>query len=333
MEKHGSVAAAWDAYAYKTSRTGGAVDWRREMAKAESIGVNIITPVDPEYPPQLLAAQGHPLVLYIKGNVKALSLPSIAMVGTRKASQYGLDQAYRFGRELAERGWTIVSGLALGIDAESHRGTLDAEGGIAVGVIGSGLNRFYPERNLKLARAIVERGGAVASEFPFDRSPDQTTFPQRNHVVAGLARATLVVEAPIKSGTMITAGISADLGRTVLAIPGRVDAPSSAGCLQLIRDGAVLVRSPGDVEAEMGTLKLQDDREKKKLGAMQSRCALSEDEKRILAATSPEGVSIDEIVRKTGLSAPQVNSFSMAMLVKGRIRFLPGNKLAPPVEM
>ncbi|MBO7482847.1 MAG: DNA-processing protein DprA, partial [Kiritimatiellae bacterium] len=249
----GSVAAAWEAYPKKVARSGGEVDWRAEYRKAEKFGVALVTPADDGYPQRLRDAPGRPLALYVKGDLKALSLPGVAIVGTRRATAYGLDQAYRFGRDLAEAGWCVVSGLALGIDAEAHRGALAGKG-VTVGVIGSGLDQFYPEQNRELAREIVKSGGAVVSEFPFGRPPDQQTFPQRNHVVAGLVRGVVAIEAPVKSGTLITAGIAADLGRTVMAVPGRVDSRSSAGCLSLIRDGAVLVRSAKDVSESLSEL-------------------------------------------------------------------------------
>ena len=222
VARAGSVVAAWEAYPKKVSRTGGEVDWEGEFKLAEKYGVVIVTPADADYPRQLREAPGAPLCLYVKGNVKALAKPMIAMIGTRRATPYGRGQANRLAYDLAKAGWGVVSGLALGIDAESHRGALDADG-VTVGVIGSGLDRFYPEENRELAREMVKKGGAVVSEFPFGRPPDQETFPIRNHVVAALARGVVAVEAPLKSGTLITTGIAADLGRTVMAVPARVD--------------------------------------------------------------------------------------------------------------
>lgn len=338
--RYGSVAAAWEAYPKKASRSGkGEVDWRKEIAKAESLGVKLLTPADgDDYPPQLRSASGHPLCLYVKGNCKVLSRPSIAMVGTRRATPYGRDQAYFFGRELSAASWTIVSGLAFGIDAESHKGAL--ANGVAphIGVIGSALNEFYPEENVHIAQEIVRQGGAVVSEFPFGRKPDQTTFPQRNHVVAALARGVLVVEAPIKSGTMITAGLAADLGRQVMAIPGRVDSPSAAGCLKLIRDGATLVRTPEDVIDEMGNLfhvcagggKREEAASSGGRHEGANAAPLSVPEAKLLRLLDSQGIEIDELVRKSGLGAAQVNSIAMALLVKGRVRFLPGNRVALP---
>ena len=228
----GSASAAWETYPFKVARSGGEIDWKREFSLAKRYGVEIVTPVDAAYPPQLLEQPSHPLALYVKGDASLLSSPSVAIVGTRRATPYGLDQSFKIAKGLAEEGWVVVSGLALGIDAESHRGALAAEGK-TVGVIGSGLDEFYPEENRALAREIVEKGGAVVSEFPFGRSPDTQTFPQRNHTVAALARGVVAIEAPFKSGTLITTSCAADMGRVVMALPGRVDSRSSAGCLQL----------------------------------------------------------------------------------------------------
>ena len=249
----GSVAAAWEAFPKKVSRTGGPIDWQAEFDQAKAFGVVIVTPADAAYPASLRTAPGRPLALYVKGDAAALSKPAIALVGTRRATPYGRDVANRLAYDLAKAGWAVVSGLALGIDAASHRGALDA-GGVTVGVLGSGLDRFYPEQNRELARDMAKKGGAVVSEFPFGRPPDRETFPIRNHVVAGLARGLVAVEAPSRSGTLITTSIAADLGRTVMAVPARVDSKMSAGCLQLIRDGAILVRGVDDVLEAMSEL-------------------------------------------------------------------------------
>ena len=327
----GSVAAAWEAYPGKISRTGGAVDWKAEFERAKRFGIEIVTPADAAYPVQLKSAPGRPLALYVKGNVSALSKPAIAIVGTRRATAYGLAQANRFAYDLAKSGWMVLSGLALGIDAEAHRGALDADG-VTVGVIGSGLDCFYPEENRELAREIVAKGGAVVSEFPFGRPPDKETFPIRNHVVAALARGVLAIEAPVKSGTLITTGIAADLGRTVMAVPGRVDARMSSGCLQLIRDGAVLVRHADDVQEAMSELLPKPVRpapsDASAAKADPETPPYSVEEAMVMLHVDADGVALDELVRKTGLSAERVNALAMSLRIKGFIRFLPGNRIS-----
>ena len=328
----GSVAAAFEAYPNKVTRSGGKLDWEREFSLAKKYGVEIVTPVDAAYPPRLLEQTSHPLALYVKGDASVLSSPSVAIVGTRRATAYGLDQSFKIARGLAESGWTVLSGLALGIDAESHRCALDA-GGKTVGVIGSGLDEFYPEENRGLAREIVEKGGAVVSEFPFGRPPDQNTFPQRNHTVAALATGVVAVESPLKSGTLITTSLAADMGRVVMAVPGRVDSRSSAGCLALLRDGARLVRSAADVEEELSPLVPAEERKPSKAARKVSSAPApkySVEEALIMREVDAEGVHMDVLIRRTGLPAEKVNALCMALRLKGRVRFFPGNRVALP---
>ena len=337
----GSVAAAWERYPRKVSRTGGAVDWEAEFRLAEKFGVEIVTLADAAYPRLLRNAPGAPLALYVKGDVAALSKPMIALVGTRRATDYGRCLANRLAHDLCKAGWGVVSGLALGIDGEAHRGALSAQG-VTVGVIGSGLDRFYPEENRELAREIAKSGGAVVSEFPFGRPPDRETFPIRNHVVAALARGVVAVEAPDRSGTLITTGIAADLGRTVMAVPARVDNRMSSGCLKLIREGAILVRNADDVLEALSELlprgrKTEDGRHEGSAASSVSRLKSSTDpdtprysveEAMVMLYVDEDGITIDEIVRKSKLPIDRVNALTMSLRIKGFIRFLPGNRVA-----
>lgn len=350
VQRYGSVADAWEVWPTKVARSGGEIDVRAEFALAKRFGVEILTPADEAYPPRLLEQPSHPLALYVKGDVSLLSTPSVAMVGTRRSTPYGLDQAFKLSRDLAAHGWTILSGLALGIDAESHRGALYAQGK-TVGIIGSGLDKFYPEENRMLAREIVEKGGAVVSEFPFGRPPDQQTFPQRNHVVAALSRGVIAVEAPLKSGTLITASLAADMGRVVMAVPGRVDSRASAGCLALLRDGARLVRNAADVEEELSELIPSAKKpvtRRKRRAAPEDGGAASPDAQPAASPTPPpfsieeamimrevniEGVPMDVLIRRTGLPVEKVNALCMSLRLKGRIRFFPGNRVALPREL
>lgn len=328
----GSVAAAWEAYPDKVSRTGGKVDVAAEEEQAKRYGVRIVTPADDCYPSRLRGTPGSPLALYVKGDVAALSKPMVAIVGTRRATPYGHAVAHRLAADLASAGWCVVSGLALGIDADGHRGALDAKG-LTVGVIGSGLDRFYPERNRDLAREIVAKGGAVASQFPFGRPADEQTFPIRNHVVAALAQGVVAVECPMKSGTLITTGIAADLGRPVMAVPGPVDSHMSAGCLDLIRNGATLVRNADDVIEMLSPLSPRNgakSSEEKPVEPDPERPPYSVEESLVMLHVEDTGTSMDELVAKTGLSARKVNSIAMSLRLKGFVRFLPGNRIAPP---
>ena len=328
----GSVAAAWEAYPDKVSRTGGKVDVAAEEEQAKRYGVRIVTPADDCYPARLRGTPGSPLALYVKGDIAALSKPMVAIVGTRRATSYGHAVAHRLAADLAAAGWCVVSGLALGIDADGHRGALDAKG-LTVGVIGSGLDRCYPERNRDLAREIVAKGGAVASQFPFGRPADEQTFPIRNHVVAALAQGVVAVECPMKSGTLITTGIAADLGRPVMAVPGPVDSHMSAGCLDLIRNGATLVRNADDVIEMLSPLSPRNGAksgEEKPVEPDPERPPYSVEESLVMLHVEDTGISMDELVAKTGLSPRKVNSIAMSLRLKGFVRFLPGNRIAPP---
>jgi len=327
----GSTVAAWEAYPKKISRSGGDVDWRREFERAASFGVRIVTPADADYPQQLREAPGAPLALYVKGDVAALSKPAVALIGTRRATSYGTTVANRLAHDLAKAGWSIVSGLALGIDAAAHQGALEAEG-VTVGVIGSGLDRFYPEENRELAREIVKKGGAVVSQFPFGRPPDQQTFPIRNHVVAALSRGVIAVEAPVRSGTLITTGIAADLGRTVMAVPARVDSRMSAGCLQLIRDGALLVRNADDVLEALSEFLPRTSQTSQTLQTSQTADPdtpkYSVEESLVMLHIDEDGISVDDLVRKTKLPVARVNALVMSLRLKGFVKFLPGNRIS-----
>ncbi len=343
VAKFGSVAAAWENYPHKVGRNPGGIDWMRELKLASKYKVEILTPADDDYPAALRDMRAHPLALYVKGDVKALSRPAIAMVGTRRSTEYGRNEASKISFALASNGWTVISGLALGIDAASHHGALDASG-VTVGVLGSALDMFYPEENRELAREMIAKGGAVVSEFPFGRSADEHTFPQRNRVVAALAKGVIAVEAPVRSGTLITTSLAAELGRTVMALPGRVDSRASAGCLKLIRDGARLVRNARDVEEEMGdffgrsALKNEEsaesagvtETESVKSGRLFAEVPFNVDESIVMRNVGEEPVSIDVLSAKTGFGAAKINSLTMSLRLKGRLRFFPGNRVALP---
>lgn len=335
VAKYGSVVAAWENYPHKVGRNSDVIDWEREIKLAKKYSVEILTPVDDDYPAVFKEMRAHPLAIYVKGNVKVLSRPAIAMVGTRRSTEYGRNEASKLAFALASNGWVIISGLALGIDAASHRGALDASG-ITVGVLGSALDMFYPDENRELAREMIAKGGAVISEFPFGRPADEHTFPQRNRVVAALAKGVIAVESPIKGGTLITMSLAAELGRTVMALPGRVDSRSSAGCLKLIRDGARLIRNARDVEEEMGDFFGKSDvtKEKDVKDNNDERILVEApfniEESIVMRNVGDEPISLDMLTVKTGLSASKINTLTMSLRLKGRLRFFPGNRVALP---
>ena len=196
----------------------------------------------PEYPALLAEIPDPPPLLFVAGDARILDRPQLGMVGSRRASRPGLDTAAAFARSLAGAGFVITSGLALGIDAAAHQGALDV-GGATIGVLGTGLEKLYPQRNRQLAARMAAEGSAVVSEFPLDAGPVASNFPRRNRIISGLSLGVLVVEASVASGSLITARLAAEQGREVYAIPGSIHHPGARGCHQLIRDGAVLVET------------------------------------------------------------------------------------------
>ncbi|TKK35762.1 DNA-protecting protein DprA [Pseudomonas sp. CFBP13528] len=196
----------------------------------------------PDYPALLGQIEGAPPLLFVAGDPTLLEKPQLAVVGSRRASRPGMDTAAAFSRSLASAGFVITSGLALGIDGAAHQAALDV-GGHTIGVLGTGLEKLYPQRHKTLAATMIAQGSAVVSEFPLDAPPQAGNFPRRNRIISGLSLGVLVVEASIASGSLITARLAAEQGREVYAIPGSIHHPAAKGCHQLIRDGAVLVET------------------------------------------------------------------------------------------
>ena len=214
----------------------------RALAWLERPGQHLLLLGEPGYPALLAQLPDAPPLLFVAGDPRILEKPQLAMVGSRRASKPGMDTARAFSRSLAGAGFVITSGLALGIDGVAHQAALDV-GGQTVGVLGTGLENFYPQRHRALAEAMIERGSAVVSEFPLETGPHASHFPRRNRIISGLSLGVLVVEASVASGSLITARLAAEQGREVYAIPGSIHHPGARGCHQLIRDGAVLVET------------------------------------------------------------------------------------------
>ncbi len=364
-ETEGDAAAAWEFYPNKLDWEGKPPDWEREMERAEKMGVKIVTEADAEYPQQLRNIPSPPLALYVAGSVEALSKSAVALVGTRHGTEYGRDVSERFAFGLARRGWCVVSGLARGIDASAHRGALAAEG-VTVGVLGGALDMFYPRENRALAREMVEKGGCVASEFPFGRAPDVQTFPQRNRIVSGLAKGVVAVECPLHSGTLITCTRAVEQGRAVMAVPGRIDWRTSEGCHHLIREGARMVTSVDDIVEELTPLSArakQADSSSARNAAAPRRTVrqvearpdaeplagcgpakasknapvlpeakISSEEASVLRAVPEEGATMDAVARVCGLGAACVSALLVGLRLKGRVRLLPGNRVAPVLQ-
>lgn len=233
------------------------INWRthfdlvREEERMAQAGVTFITTRDEGYPKLLKEINDPPIGLYRKGGY-LFGQPCIAIVGSRRTTLYGQSVAKKLGAQLAQLGFCVVSGLARGIDTAAHEGALSV-GGKTVGVLGSGIDIVYPPENLDLYRRIAETG-AVISEFPFGRKADRQTFPMRNRVVSGICEGVVVVESDVQGGAMITARFAGEQGRLIFAVPGRIDQSTSAGCHQLIRDGATLLTSVDDILSEMNYL-------------------------------------------------------------------------------
>lgn len=221
------------------------------IAKTRGVGANIITYWEEDYPPLLREIHDPPILLWINGNRKALRNDSVAIVGTRRAGQYGKETAQYFARDLVEEGLTVISGLAYGIDGAAHRETVEA-GGCTIAVLGSGIDNIYPSKHKGLAADIVESGGAVISEFPLGTAPDAGNFPVRNRIVSGMSLGTLVAASGIDGGSMITAKLALDQNREVFVVPHPIGTPNAVGCNSLIQRGmGKLVQSVEDVLEEI----------------------------------------------------------------------------------
>lgn len=277
--------------------------------------------IDGEACPELLRhVSGPPAGLFVRGKLEA-GARYIAVVGTRRATAYGEQTAARIAAGLARAGFCVVSGLALGIDSAAHRGALEA-GGRTVAVLGTGVDVVYPWRNRGLAERIA-RSGALVSEYPMGSSPQRWTFVGRNRIVAGMCPITVVVESPAGGGAMITAGFAAEQGRTVCAVPGRVDQPTSAGCHALIRDGATLVTSAAEVLEELG-YGAPPQLELPMPAAETGADGFSTDEQAILQALKDGALlGLDGLAARTSVPAPRLMPSLMLLELKGRLRKRP----------
>jgi DNA processing protein len=288
------------------------------LAWAEQPGNRLLTLADADYPQSLLSADDPPVLLYAKGDTATLNRPMLAVVGSRNATAQGLRDAEAFAHALGDAGLTIVSGLALGIDAAAHRGGLATAAG-TVAVIGTGADRLYPARNQALARAIAEKG-AVLSEFPLGTPPLASNFPRRNRIIAGLGLGCLVVEAAPRSGSLITARLAAESGREVFAIPGSIHSPLSHGCHQLIRQGAKLVESAQDILEE---LRWESSRMATP-AAQQGSLQLDSGEEQVLAVLGEAPCALDTLSARSGLTPADLLAMLLPMELAGRVAQLPG---------
>lgn len=293
--------------------------WKRDLFIANQLGAELIPFTSPRYPQQLLEIADYPLILYVQGDLFAENRRSLAIVGTRNATVYGMEMARKLAKDLARSGYTIVSGLARGIDTAAHESAL--EEGRTIGVLGSGLASVYPKENGALARNMQKRG-AVISEFPMETPPDRHNFPRRNRIVSGMTMGTILVEAPLKSGALITVERAAMQGRPVFVLPGRADGDSFKGNHWLIKQRkAELIECAGDVLAFFGEDILQDSTKRMEKTSL---FPLENEEEELLHRMPGEECSVEELITKMQWPVAKLNGLLMGLVLKQRVKEFPG---------
>jgi DNA processing protein len=326
--------AAWEALVETTWQ------WLSDVA-LHSPARAVVTLGDPRYPQLLLDTEDPPLMLYLMGParlVEATPFPAgkcLAVVGSRNPTAQGAENARLFSRALRDAGFTIVSGLALGVDAAAHEGALEGQGWAAdmdpatIAIVGTGLDRVYPRKNLELAHRIASCG-LLVSEYPLGTPPLAANFPKRNRIISGLSQGTLVVEAALASGSLITARMAAEQGREVFAIPGSIHAPQSRGCHALIRQGAKLVESAQDILEELHTPAVGRTVEnppnvtKRKASTEEIGAAVAPPESPLLQALGFDPMGIDALVARTGMDAASLQVALLELELDGQVARLPG---------
>ncbi len=301
------------------------VDLAGELKRIADFGCHVLTADDALYPPSLKEIYDPPIVLYVKGALAEADRHAVALVGSRMVTPYGTETARKLAYQLAYIGVTVVSGGARGIDTAAHQGALQAKGR-TIAVLGTGINLVFPAENKDLFHRIAEDGqGALMTQFPFNRKADKQSFPIRNRIVAGMTLGTVVVEANLTSGALITANIATDYGRQVFAVPGRIDSPRSKGCHDLIKKGAKLCEGAEDILSEFEYLFPASNRP---AGAGETgvlpALTLSENEQMIYGHLSETEVSIDELSQRSGLPSSAVSVTLLGLEMKRMIRQLPG---------
>lgn len=298
----------------------------QDLAWMQKTGARLLTITEPGYPVLLKQIPDPPFALFVRGDASLLAEPQLAMVGSRSPSVEGRRNAEEFAEYLARCGLVIVSGMALGVDAASHKGAL--KGGKTVAVWGTGLDKPYPPRNRELAQQILEQG-VIVSEFPPGTPPLPTHFPRRNRIISGLSVGTLVVEAAKQSGSLITARLASEQGREVFAIPGSIHNPMSRGCHRLLRDGAKLVESAADILEELGPLLGLEAAADAGSGAGTSGAdAPAQDPEYTLLLNSLDfaPTSVDALVERTGLTPDVVSSMLLMLELQGHVEASPGGR-------
>lgn len=299
------------------------VDLAGELKRIADFGCHVLTQADENYPASLKEIYDPPVVLYVKGELNSKDKNAVAMVGSRMTTHYGLEVARKLAYQLAYVGVTVVSGGARGIDTAAHQGALSGKGR-TVAVLGTGINLIFPSENAELFERIAANG-AVITQFPFNRQADKQTFPIRNRIVAGMTLGTVVVEANLTSGALITANFATEYGRQVFAVPGRIDSPRSKGCHELIKKGAKLCEGAEDILSEFEYLfpssnKLPGASETGVLPAIE----LSENEQKVYDALGDEELNTDDVIRRSGLPSSAVSVALLSLEMKRLVRQLPG---------
>jgi len=295
-------------------------DWLAEP------GHHLIEKESEDFPALLSQLSDPPEQLFIIGNVDALHMPALAIVGSRNPTEQGRRNAYEFAKHLGRCGFCIVSGLAEGIDAAAHEGAL-AGNAMTVAFLGHGIDQVYPPANRQLAERIAASNGAVCTEFPLGTPPRRENFPQRNRLISGLSMGTLVVEAASRSGSLISARLAAEQGREIFAIPGSIHNPLSRGCHKLIRQGAKLVESADDIISELGPLvrhmaQIPDPQKPSDPGTAKGDA----DYEMLLDAMAFDPVSADELSNRSGLTIDQVSSMLLILELEGKIESQAGGR-------
>ena len=301
-------------------------DTKSEISLASQREIQIICQKDPSYPATLRQFPDAPVILYVWGNILPEDTESIGIVGSRKLTHYGRESARKLSFQLAGAGLTIISGLARGIDTAAHEGALAAYGR-TIAVIGSGLLQIYPSENIALCEKITNGQGAIISEFPLKTPPSKQTFPQRNRIVAHWSQGLLVVECPKRSGSLITANLASEAGRTVYAVPGPIDRPTSAGCHELIRDGATLITDGSQILDDYGFFPIRSGNHgTQPCESGKQKINLPEDEQTLLQALCHEQQHIDELALKTTLSPSLISVLLMKLELKRLVSSHPGQR-------
>lgn len=301
-----------------------AIDLKGELKRVEEFGCHVLMQEDENYPPSLREIYDPPIVLYVKGTLNFKDRNSVAIVGSRQTTHYGIEVARKLSYQLGYVGVTVVSGGARGIDTAAHQGVLNAKGR-TVAVLGTGINIVFPPENAELFDRITA-SGAVVTQFPFNRQADKQSFPIRNRIVAGMTLGTVVVEANLTSGALITANFATEYGRQIFAVPGRIDSPRSKGCHELIKKGAKLCEGAEDILSEFEYLFPTTNRPPtaNETGVLPA-LTLSENERKVYDTLKAEDeISIDEVIRYSGLPSSAASVALLSLEMKRLVKQLPG---------